>query len=156
MSINWEVLSIILLTLIVLLALAVVVISYIRHWAARHEMAERKLGEGKYFQLHVNEEAQEQHNKTQASIIDKKRRSIQRLKQVVISVFISALLLGTAISLYVNRDGLANDTVLTEQETNNLLTTHHHWQNLYPENIPDLNKQLTKLRAYGLVGCSHI
>ena len=151
MNINWGVLSIIVLTLVVLMALAVVVVSYVRHWAARHEVSESKLGEGKYFTRFVSEQDQALHQAEQATVLEKNRAGLRRIKKTVIGVFSVSLVMGTAVSLYVNRDGLATDTTLSAEEINNLVTTRHHWQNLYQENIPNLANQLNQFKSHGLV-----
>ena len=151
MNINWQVLSVIILTMVVLMALAVVVVSYVRHWAARHEINESNLGEGKYFKRYVSKQDQAVHQARQAKIIEQKKKSIQRIKRLATGGFIASLLVGTGITLYVNRDNLATDITLTDEEISRLDSTHHHWKNIYPEHIPSLTQQLEKIKGNGLV-----
>ena len=155
MSINWNVLAIIMLTLVVLAALAVVVVSYVRHWAARYEMGETNLGEGKYFKRYVSEQDQKVFKAKQAAVIKKKQKDIQRIKRTVTAGFIVSLLVGTALSLYTNRDRLATDITLSKEEIGKLVSTHHHWENLYPEQLPNLKTQLEAIKTRGLVLLSH-
>lgn len=151
MSINWGVLVIVAVTLAVLLILAGITVFYIRHWAARHEVTETEPGEGKYFKRFVDDKEKAMHRATQAIALEKKRSSLRRIKWGMTAAFVSVLAIGTVTSLYVNRDALVAKVTLEDEDLQLIKTTHHQWNKFYPENIPDLQQQLGKMKIRGIV-----
>lgn len=155
MAIDWEIMLVTLVALLILIALAVVVVLYIRHWAARHEPQVDTLKEGRYFTRHLPEKVQSVHKQHQETTVQRKQKSLQRLKWVIISAFLALIFLVTLTSLYVNRDSLYAKVELTDEDKAQIIQTKHQWTKIYPETIPALSEQLDKLKKRGLVLLSH-
>ncbi|MEE9352491.1 MAG: polysaccharide deacetylase family protein, partial [Thiotrichaceae bacterium] len=151
MDINWTVLLVTVITLVVLLALIMTIVLYVRHWADRNAVENNKLGEGKYFSRYVTEKEQAAHVKRQAKDQTKKNTSIQRHKKIITGAVVAVFILGTVTSLYMNRDSLQTKVTLSDEELKKIPSTRHQFENIYPESIPSLKAEIQKIKPRGLV-----
>lgn len=151
MSINWGVLVVVAITLLVLAVLAVTAVMYIRHWASRHEVKDVEPGIGKYFKRYVDEREKAIYKANQNIALERKQSSLRRIKLGMMSAFIAVAVLGTAASLYMNRDTLVSRVTLDDLELNEIQNVEHQWTRVYPEQLLDLKQQLEKMKTRGII-----
>ncbi len=142
---NWSLIAMMLLVFMITLIVATTAIFFIRHWANRPSRGSllSENNEGVFFKRYMPAQPQAlEHQGKKRSPINL-RKSAQHILSLAVALSILGLL-GTAT--YVNRDKLASQIDLNEQDLTALKQQKYHWEQNDSQPLPELAIYINQLR----------